>query len=65
MMIGRYTRRLARARRRRRHLAELQVLHQVRRPMRAGQNGGAALATRNVPDFEGCGVEVINPWIAS
>lgn len=23
---------------------------------------GAALATRNAPDFEGCGVEVINPW---
>ena len=23
---------------------------------------GAALATRNVPDFEGCGVEIINPW---
>jgi predicted nucleic acid-binding protein len=23
---------------------------------------GAVLATRNVPDFEGCGVEVINPW---
>lgn len=23
---------------------------------------GAALATRNVPDFEGCGIEVINPW---
>jgi predicted nucleic acid-binding protein len=23
---------------------------------------GAALATRNVRDFEGCGVEVINPW---
>jgi predicted nucleic acid-binding protein len=23
---------------------------------------GAELATRNVPDFEGCGVEVINPW---
>jgi predicted nucleic acid-binding protein len=23
---------------------------------------GAALATRNVPDFEGTGVEVINPW---
>lgn len=23
---------------------------------------GASLATRNVPDFEGCGVEVINPW---
>lgn len=22
---------------------------------------GAALATRNVPDFEGCGVEIINP----
>ncbi len=25
---------------------------------------GATLATRNVPDFEGCGVEVINPWVA-
>jgi predicted nucleic acid-binding protein len=23
---------------------------------------GAAFATRNVPDFEGCGVEIINPW---
>ncbi len=23
---------------------------------------GAALATRNVPDFEGCGVDVVNPW---
>jgi predicted nucleic acid-binding protein len=23
---------------------------------------GAELATRNVPDFEGCGVAVINPW---
>ena len=26
---------------------------------------GAALATRNVADFEGCGVEVINPWTKS
>lgn len=26
---------------------------------------GAALATRNVPDFDGCGVEVINPWSAA
>lgn len=26
---------------------------------------GASLATRNVPDFEGCGIEVINPWIAA
>lgn len=25
---------------------------------------GAALATRNVTDFEGCGVVVINPWDA-
>jgi len=25
---------------------------------------GAALATRNVKDFEGCGIEVINPWTA-
>jgi predicted nucleic acid-binding protein len=23
---------------------------------------GATLATRNVRDFEGCGVEVIDPW---
>ena len=23
---------------------------------------GAELATRNVPDFEGCGVEIVNPW---
>jgi predicted nucleic acid-binding protein len=23
---------------------------------------GAAVATRNVRDFEGCGVELINPW---
>jgi hypothetical protein len=23
---------------------------------------GAALATRNVPDFEGCGVEIVDPW---
>jgi predicted nucleic acid-binding protein len=25
---------------------------------------GAAVATRNVRDFEGCGVEVLNPWDA-
>ena len=24
---------------------------------------GAAVATRNVSDFEGCGVEVVNPWM--
>lgn len=24
---------------------------------------GAALATRNLPDFEGTGVEIIDPWI--
>jgi predicted nucleic acid-binding protein len=23
---------------------------------------GAALATRNVADFDGCGVEIVNPW---
>ena len=23
---------------------------------------GAALATRNVPDFEDCGLEIMNPW---
>ena len=23
---------------------------------------GAALVTRDVPDFEGCGVEIVNPW---
>ena len=25
---------------------------------------GAAIATRNVKDFEGCGIDVINPWNA-
>jgi predicted nucleic acid-binding protein len=25
---------------------------------------GAAIATRNVADFEGCGVKIINPWSA-
>ena len=24
---------------------------------------GAALATRNVADFEGCGVEIVDPWV--
>lgn len=23
----------------------------------------ASLATRNTPDFEGCGVQLINPWL--
>jgi len=23
---------------------------------------GAVLASRNIPDFEGCGLELINPW---
>lgn len=26
---------------------------------------GAALATRNVGDFEGCGLELVNPWQTS
>lgn len=26
---------------------------------------GAALGTRNVADFEGCGIKVINPWDAN
>lgn len=25
-------------------------------------SNGAAVATRNVTDFEGCGIEVVNPW---
>jgi len=25
---------------------------------------GASLATRNTADFEGCGIEVLNPWLA-
>jgi hypothetical protein len=24
---------------------------------------GAAVATRNVGDFEGCGIRLINPWL--
>jgi predicted nucleic acid-binding protein len=27
----------------------------------ARSNGGA-LATRNVPDFEGCGISIVDPW---
>jgi hypothetical protein len=26
------------------------------------KSAGADVATRNVPDFEGCGIKVINPW---
>ena len=26
------------------------------------RTSGAAVATRNVRDFEGCGIEVVNPW---
>ena len=26
---------------------------------------GAILATRNVVDFEGCGIEIVNPWQAA
>ncbi|CAE6734530.1 hypothetical protein NTGZN8_60064 [Candidatus Nitrotoga fabula] len=25
----------------------------------------AAVVTRNISDFEGCGIEVINPWLQS
>jgi hypothetical protein len=25
---------------------------------------GGSVATRNVPDFEGCGVVVVNPWLS-
>ena len=28
------------------------------------RSAGAAIATRNVADYEGCGVKVINPWDA-
>jgi predicted nucleic acid-binding protein len=28
------------------------------------RSAGAAIATRNVSDYEGCGVTVINPWQA-
>jgi len=33
--------------------AQIAALAQVR---------GAKLATRNVGDFEGCGIEVVDPW---
>ena len=26
------------------------------------RSAGAAIATRNVPDYDGCGVKVIDPW---
>ncbi|MFG6083635.1 type II toxin-antitoxin system VapC family toxin [Paracoccus litorisediminis] len=28
------------------------------------RTAGAVIATRNVKDFEGCGIEIINPWDA-
>ena len=28
-------------------------------------HAGASLATRNVDDFENCGVTVVNPWVAA
>lgn len=28
----------------------------------AARSAGYAVATRNVADFDGCGVEVVNPW---
>ena len=30
-----------------------------------GPNGAGKLATRNLPDFDGTGVEVINPWTSA
>jgi predicted nucleic acid-binding protein len=44
--------------------------HQARRPISIAdaqiaafaRARGAAIATRNLRDFEGCGVDVINPW---
>ena len=29
------------------------------------RHSGARLATRNVGDFEECGVSVVNPWVVS
>jgi toxin FitB len=29
-----------------------------------GRSARAAIATRNTADFEGCGVKLINPWLA-
>ena len=26
------------------------------------KSAGAGIATRNVPDFEGCGIKVVDPW---
>jgi len=28
------------------------------------QSQGASVVTRNVSDFEGCGIAVVNPWEA-
>ncbi len=27
------------------------------------RSNGASVATRDVNDFEGCGIEVVNPWV--
>jgi len=36
----------------------------IRRNTQIARSFGATLATRNVTDFDGCGIELINPWEA-
>jgi predicted nucleic acid-binding protein len=40
--------------------------HELDRQIAAiARSSGASVATRNLRDFTGCGVEIINPWEAA
>ena len=45
-----------------RHRAGRPISHFDAQIAATARSAGAAIATRNVPDYEGCGVKVTNPW---
>jgi predicted nucleic acid-binding protein len=45
-----------------RRLAGRPISHADAQIAAIARSRGATIATRNVPDFEGCGVEIVNPW---
>lgn len=47
-----------------RHRAGRPISHFDAQIAAIARSTGAAVATRNVTDFDGCGVKVINPWDA-
>ena len=48
-----------------RRAAGLPIHHDDCQIAAIARSRGAAIATRNVGDFEGCGIDVINPWHSS